>query len=78
VGGVGGVGDVAPLADAAAAIGMPLHVIAVDDPAVARLYERQLVLVRQDGMVAWRGDSLPDDLAALVATVSGNAPAAAS
>ncbi len=57
--GLGFPGDVAPVADAAAAIGMPLHVIAINDPAVFRLYERQLVLVRPDGMVAWRGDCFP-------------------
>jgi hypothetical protein len=52
---------------------VPLRVIAADDPAVARLYERRLVLVRPDGMVAWRADSLPDDAPLLVATVTGKA-----
>jgi hypothetical protein len=37
------------------------------------LYERRLVLVRPDGMVAWRADSLPDDASLLVATVTGRA-----
>jgi len=67
-------GDVAPLT-AAAERGVPLRVIALDDPAIARLYERRLVLVRPDGMVAWRADSLPDNASALVATVTGNAGA---
>lgn len=62
-----------PLTAAAADRGMPLRVIALDDPAIARLYERRLVLVRPDGMVAWRADVLPDSAAALVATVTGNA-----
>jgi 2-polyprenyl-6-methoxyphenol hydroxylase-like FAD-dependent oxidoreductase len=69
---LGFAGDVTPLTAAAADRGMPLRVIALDDPAVARLYERQLVLVRPDGMVAWRADSLPDDASALVATVTGS------
>ena len=69
--GFGGRRDAAQAA--AADRGVPLRVIAVDDPAVARLYERRLVLVRPDGMVAWRADSLPDDASALVATVTGNA-----
>jgi hypothetical protein len=69
---VGG-GDAGPLEAAAADRSVPLRVIAVDDPAVARLYERRLVLVRPDGMVAWRADSLPDDASLLVATVTGNA-----
>ena len=68
-----GGGDAGPLEAAAADRGVPLRVIAVDDPAVARLYERRLVLVRPDGMVAWRADSLPDDASLLVATVTGKA-----
>ena len=69
---LGFAGDVTPLTAAAADRGVPLRVIAVDDPAIARLYERQLVLVRPDGMVAWRADSLPDDVSALLSTVTGN------
>ena len=69
--------DVAPLADAGAPadISLPLNVVTIDEPQIARLYERPLVLVRPDGMVAWRGDTLPDDIAALIATVTGNSPA---
>ena len=69
--------DVAPLADAdaPAGISLPLNVVTIDDPEIARLYERPLVLVRPDGMVAWRGDALPADIAALIATVTGNTPA---
>ena len=69
---LGFAGDVTPLTAAAADRGVPVRVIAVDDPAIARLYERQLVLVRPDGMVAWRADSLPDDVSALLSTVTGN------
>jgi 2-polyprenyl-6-methoxyphenol hydroxylase-like FAD-dependent oxidoreductase len=70
---LGGGADAGPLEAAAADRGVPLRVVAVDDPAVARLYERRLVLVRPDGMVAWRADSLPDDASLLVTTVTGNA-----
>jgi len=70
---LGYAGDVTPLTAAAADRGVPLRVVGLDDPAIARLYERRLVLVRPDGMVAWRADSLPDDASALVATVTGNA-----
>jgi 2-polyprenyl-6-methoxyphenol hydroxylase-like FAD-dependent oxidoreductase len=65
--------DAAPLADAAARRGLPLELVAIDDPAVAALYERRLVLVRPDGHVAWRGDGLPVDPLALVDTVRGAA-----
>jgi 2-polyprenyl-6-methoxyphenol hydroxylase-like FAD-dependent oxidoreductase len=70
---LGFVGDVTPLTAAAADGGVPLRVVTVDDPAIARLYERQLVLVRPDGMVAWRADSLPGNASALIAIVTGNA-----
>jgi hypothetical protein len=41
---------------------------------VLERYERQLVLVRPDGHVAWRSDLLPDDAAALAELVRGAAP----
>ena len=68
----GGGSDVAPLQAACARQGVPLRVERIDDPAIARLYERALVLVRPDGHVAWRGDSFvePDRI---VDTVRGAA-----
>jgi 2-polyprenyl-6-methoxyphenol hydroxylase-like FAD-dependent oxidoreductase len=68
--------DVTALVDAARARGMPLAVTDIADPALTRLYERRLVLVRPDGHVAWRADRLPDDAAALLDRVRGAAPAA--
>jgi hypothetical protein len=56
---------------AARRVGMPLDVARIDDPAVAAAYERRLVLVRPDGHVAWRGEALPEDAAALVDRVRG-------
>ncbi len=38
--------------------GVPLRVERIDDPAIAALYERRLVLVRPDGHVAWRADAV--------------------
>lgn len=63
--------DPKPLLDAAARIGLPLRVEQLDNPEVARLYERSLVLVRPDGQVAWRSDSLPDDPQGLLDVVRG-------
>lgn len=51
----------------------PLTVAPIADPAIAQLYERKLALVRPDGHVAWRGDHLPDNPAALAAFACGAA-----
>ena len=66
--------DAGPLAAAASARRVPLREIAIADPAVAALYERKLVLVRPDGHVAWRGDALPADPAAIVERMRGATP----
>ena len=43
----------------------------IDNPDVAALYERKLVLVRPDGHVAWRADAPPADPLALADRVRG-------
>ncbi|MDX3660822.1 cytochrome P450 [Streptomyces sp. ID05-26A] len=53
--------------------GVPLSVRHSDSDELAKLYDRTFVLVRPDGHVAWRGDALPDDPAALADTVRGAA-----
>jgi 2-polyprenyl-6-methoxyphenol hydroxylase-like FAD-dependent oxidoreductase len=58
-------------ADAAREARLPLTLHTLDEPAVAALYEKRHVLVRPDGHVAWRGDDLPVDPSALLATISG-------
>jgi 2-polyprenyl-6-methoxyphenol hydroxylase-like FAD-dependent oxidoreductase len=63
--------DAAALVRAARGVGMPLDCVTIAEPDVSRLYERRLVLVRPDGMVAWRADSLPDDIEGLVDRVRG-------
>jgi 2-polyprenyl-6-methoxyphenol hydroxylase-like FAD-dependent oxidoreductase len=65
------VDEVQRFADAAREAGVPLALHMLDEPAVAALYEKRHVLVRPDGHVAWRGDALPIDPAALLATISG-------
>ena len=59
------------LVAAARARTMPLDVIDIDDPEITALYERRLVLVRPDGHVAWRGDTLPQDVDSLIDRVRG-------
>lgn len=67
-----------PLLAEAAANDLPIDVLYVEDPAVRAIYERDLVLVRPDGHVAWRGDQLPDDIQGLVGVISGKTATALS
>jgi 2-polyprenyl-6-methoxyphenol hydroxylase-like FAD-dependent oxidoreductase len=67
----GAAGEGAGLEAAAKAAGAPLRVEPLDDPDLAALYERRLVLVRPDGHVCWRGDAPPDDPPAVIDTVRG-------
>lgn len=52
---------------------VPLVVETIQDPGIASLYESKLVLVRPDGMVAWRADTAPENPALLIDQVCGNA-----
>jgi 2-polyprenyl-6-methoxyphenol hydroxylase-like FAD-dependent oxidoreductase len=45
------------LTAAAARRGLPLHVLRIDAPDLVRVYGRQLLLVRPDQHVAWRGSA---------------------
>lgn len=63
--------DVSALVDAARARGVPLDVVDIDDDHARRLYERDLVLIRPDQHVAWRGDDLPAHPAELVDQIRG-------
>lgn len=63
--------DTAPLVEAARALGVPLTVVDLADrPELRELYAADLLLVRPDQHVAWRGTSA-DDAAAIVRTVTG-------
>jgi len=63
--------DTTALEDAFAANKVPLKVIEISDSLIRKLYGRDLILIRPDLHVAWRGDRAPDDPEALVATVTG-------
>lgn len=67
-----GAPDTAPITRSAERVGVPLTVEHIDQPEIAALYERRLALIRPDGMVAWRGDALPDDVDRLIDTVRGH------
>jgi 2-polyprenyl-6-methoxyphenol hydroxylase-like FAD-dependent oxidoreductase len=66
-----GAGDSSALESAFARRGVPLTVIALANPNIATLYERKFVLVRPDGHVAWRSDTMPDDALTVVDRVRG-------
>jgi len=59
------------IAQAAMAAGLPLQIVACDEPKVLEAYQRRLVLVRPDGHVAWRADAEPADARALIDVVRG-------
>jgi len=63
--------DLEDLLAPARAVGMPMTVVEVREDAVAEMYERALVIVRPDGQVAWRADTLPRDPAYLIDTLRG-------
>ena len=51
---------------AAAEAGVPLEIVSLDVPEVREVYERDLVLVRPDGHVAWRANAEPADARAII------------
>jgi hypothetical protein len=61
---------------AAAAEGVPIRAIRLDQPEVRAAYQRALVLVRPDGHVAWRADAEPLQPAAVIDVVRGAGPIA--
>ncbi len=63
--------DTAPLERAASDLGVPLDVLKLRQPELSAIYERNLLLVRPDQHVAWRGDELPADPRALLELVVG-------
>lgn len=56
---------------AAARRSIPLQAIDISCTKIRETYERDLVLVRPDGHVAWRGNSVPDDCGPLMDQVAG-------
>ncbi|KAA1003806.1 2-polyprenyl-6-methoxyphenol hydroxylase [Paraburkholderia panacisoli] len=69
---VAGAHDAKPLRAAFEALGAPLDVLVVPDSALRAVYERDLILVRPDMHVAWRGDRLPQTVDGLASRVTGH------
>lgn len=70
--------DVASLADAMHAAGVPFAIVDVPGREPQPPGGRKLILARTDQHVAWRGDTIPDDPAALVNKLLGRARKTAS
>lgn len=64
--------DTAAMEQAATDAGVPLDILRLGRPDLRGIYERNLVLVRPDQHVAWRGDELPGDCRELLTLVTGN------
>ena len=63
--------DVTDFVEAASERGVPLSVVRIRDPHVRQIYERDLVLVRPDHHVAWRGQTPPSDPLAVIDRIRG-------
>ena len=72
----GGAGRVEGLVAEATSRGVPLTVLDLGDEGLRDLYGADLALIRPDQIVCWRGDEVPDDAAAILASVTGWAAAA--
>jgi 2-polyprenyl-6-methoxyphenol hydroxylase-like FAD-dependent oxidoreductase len=66
--------DVDAIVAAAADRGMPLKVVDIRDDHARALYQRDLVLVRPDHHVAWRGHAVPDRPDSILDRVRGATP----
>ena len=53
--------DTTRLEEAAATRGVPLHVVTLENPQVAKLYAAAMALVRPDLHIAWRGSQAPSN-----------------
>jgi 2-polyprenyl-6-methoxyphenol hydroxylase-like FAD-dependent oxidoreductase len=63
--------DCSAFTAAARKAGLPLDLVALDEPLVQEAYERRMVLVRPDGHVAWRGDTIPQNAGEIIDKMRG-------
>jgi len=64
-------GPTSSCTNAAQRAGVPLELIGVDDKQIREIYERNFVLVRPDGHVAWRGNAIPGNTNEIIDMVRG-------
>lgn len=68
-------GDTSAMESAADELDIPLAIVRLDRPDLRSIYQCNFILVRPDQHVAWRGDHLPADTAALLLRIVGRAGA---
>lgn len=66
-------GECQPMSAAASEVGVPLRILAINEPHLAALYGKRFVLVRPDQHVVWRGDAIPVDSRSIIETIRGAA-----
>ncbi len=67
----GAITDTNTITEAAHRVGLPFAVVELNEPKVREVYQRDFVLVRPDGHVAWRGDELPASAGEIIDQVRG-------
>ncbi len=63
--------DTNTITEAAHRVGLPFKVVELNEPKVRQVYQRDFVLVRPDGHVAWRGNELPASASKVIDQVRG-------
>jgi len=63
--------DANVIQQAATKLKIPLEILYLMEPGLISIYERNLILVRPDQHVAWRGNALPNDIYELLSRVTG-------
>jgi hypothetical protein len=64
--------DTAGLENAIKSNGGPVAVLDIPDNAVRDVYQHDILLLRPDMHVVWRGNRLPDDVRDIAATATGH------
>jgi 2-polyprenyl-6-methoxyphenol hydroxylase-like FAD-dependent oxidoreductase len=64
--------DVSGLATAIRSYGAPVSVVEIADQSAREIYDRDVLLLRPDMHVVWRGNELPEDPAAVAAVATGH------
>ena len=64
--------DTAGLARAIGSHGATVDMLDITDPAARDIYQHDILLLRPDMHVVWRGNRLPEDIASIAATATGH------